>query len=149
MREPAKRQNDSAWEALFEKYDILSYIDADGKFIISAPQIKEYREPRLMVKFDHKINLPRIFAENNLSILPISRKDYIISHFEVYHPLKGLEQPATHFSLPTNMQSLNGSNIPSEAIAINCGIWDTCGFFGRRNAVCHSVRTYGIRSVSF
>ena len=122
MREPTKRQNDRAWEILFAQYDILSHISTDGHFIISAPQIKEYREPRLMVKFDHKINLPRIFAENNLSILPISRKDYIISHFEVYHPLKGLEQSITHASLPTNMQSLDGSNIPSEAIAINCAL---------------------------
>lgn len=53
MSEQTKSQNDKAWEALFEKYDILSHIESDGKFIISASQIKEYREPRLMAKFDH------------------------------------------------------------------------------------------------
>ena len=32
MSEQTKSQNDKAWEALFEKYDILSHIESDGKF---------------------------------------------------------------------------------------------------------------------
>ena len=58
--------NDTAWENLFEKYHILNEIKQNGKFTISAEQIKEFREPRLMTKFDHKINLPQIFFQNNL-----------------------------------------------------------------------------------
>ena len=92
MSERTKSQNDRAWEALFEKYDILPHIQSDGKFIISASQIKEYREPRLMAKFDHRINLPHIFAENHLAILPISRGDYVISHFEAYQTFEELEK---------------------------------------------------------
>ena len=34
MSEKAKGQNDRAWEALFEKYDILSHIRQEGKFEI-------------------------------------------------------------------------------------------------------------------
>ena len=44
----AKSLNDVAWEALFDKYDILNRIDMNGSFRISAAQIREYREPRLM-----------------------------------------------------------------------------------------------------
>ena len=47
-------QNDTAWEELFDKYNILFNIEKDGKYLISANQIKEFREPRLMTKFDHK-----------------------------------------------------------------------------------------------
>ncbi|EDN7485605.1 hypothetical protein F3349_15970, partial [Listeria monocytogenes] len=54
-------QTDEAWERLFEKYNILEVIERDGVFIISAQQIKEYREARLMTKFDHKANLPNLF----------------------------------------------------------------------------------------
>ena len=86
MSEKAKGQNDRAWEALFEKNNILSHIRQEGKFVISAAQIKEYREPRLMAKFDHRINLPQIFSEHQLAILPISRGDYVISHFDAYQP---------------------------------------------------------------
>jgi len=122
MSEQAKSQNDEAWEALFEKYDILPHIESDGKFTISASQIKEYREPRLMAKFDHHINLPQIFAENRLTILPISRGDYVISHFEAYQPFEVLDGSVIRASLPAHLQSLDANNIPSETIAINCAL---------------------------
>lgn len=76
--------NDTAWENLFAKYNILDEINQNGKFIISARQIKEFREPRLMTKFDHKVNLPVIFSENNLSILPITRGEYRVENI-LYH----------------------------------------------------------------
>lgn len=122
MSEQAKSQNDTAWEALFRKYDILPSIESEGKFIISASQIKEYREPRLMAKFDHNINLPQIFARNNLAILPISRGDYIISHFEAYQPFGVQNKSIAQVSLPANLQSLDANHIPSETIAINCAL---------------------------
>lgn len=122
MSEHPKSQNDKAWEALFEKYDILSRIESAGRFIISSAQIKEYREPRLMAKFDHGINLPRIFAENHLAILPISRGDYVISHFEAYQPFPPPDRSIARVFLPANLQSLDANHIPSEAIAINCAL---------------------------
>lgn len=117
-----KSKNDLAWEALFERYDILSRIEAEGKFIISASQIKEYREPRLMAKFDHGINLPQIFAENDLAILPISRGDYVISYFKAYQPFETLDTTITRTRLPFGLQSFDMNNIPSEAIAINAAL---------------------------
>ena len=120
MNKKDKRQNDNAWELLFDKYDILSHIEKDGKYIISSGKIKEFREPRLMAKFDHSINLPHIFAENNLSILPISRGDYIISNFQTYQPFESLDSTVFRASLPANLQSLDPNNIQSETMAINC-----------------------------
>ncbi|MDR2047036.1 MAG: transcriptional regulator [Clostridiales bacterium] len=117
-----KSLNDTAWEQLFSKYDILNQVDANGRFEISATQIKEFREPRLMAKFDHTINLPKIFANNQLAILPITRGDYIISHFDAYHKFEVDNSPVTRVSLPTYIQSLDSNNVPSEAIALNCAI---------------------------
>jgi len=122
MSDRIKGLNDRAWEALFEKYDILSHIEAEGKFVISASKIKEYREPRLMAKFDHNINLPQIFSENNLAILPISRGDYVISHFEAYQPFEVLDKSIKRVSLPVQIQSLDINKITSETIAINCAL---------------------------
>ena len=107
MNNRPKTQNDVAWEALFDRYDILNQIDSNGQFIISASQIKEYREPRLMAKFDHGINLPFIFADNNLAILPISRGDYVISNFKAYQPFESLDATITRASLPAHIQSLD------------------------------------------
>lgn len=113
---------EDAWEKLFEKYDILHQIDVNGEFRISAAQIKEFREPRLMAKFDHTINLPKIFADNHLAILPITRGDYVISHFDAYHKFESQNNPITRVSLPNYIQSLNTNNIPSETIALNCAV---------------------------
>lgn len=117
-----KSANDKAWEKLFEKYKILSYVDTNEIFNISASQIKEFREPRLMAKFDHTINLPQIFFDNGLSILPKTRGSYAISHFDAYHKFEDANLPITRLSLPTYLQSLNSNNIRSETVALNCAI---------------------------
>lgn len=114
--------NDKAWEKLFNKYNILQHIEDNGFFNISANQIKEFREPRLMAKFDHTINLPKLFADNGLAILPITRGDYVIAHFDAYHRFETDSSPITKVSLPTYIQSLDSDNIPSEAIALNCAV---------------------------
>ncbi|MFZ3069902.1 MAG: hypothetical protein WA110_02100, partial [Anaerolineaceae bacterium] len=106
----------------FTEYDILNQIDVTGQFEISSVQIKEFREPRLMAKFDHTINLPKLFSDNHLAILPITRGDYVISHFDAYHKFEDSDTPITRVSLPTYIQSLDSSNVPSEAIALNCAV---------------------------
>lgn len=119
------RVNDTEWKKLFDKYNILDVIQKQGEFIISANQIKEFREPRLMTKFDHRINLPTVFAENNLAILPITRNKYAISSFLAY---KELEEPITEvqrISIPPYIQSLIPQFLVSEAIALNCA--NACG----------------------
>ncbi len=75
-----------------------------------------------MVKFDHSINRPKLFSDNGLSILPITRGDYVISHFDAYHRFEAVDSSITRVSLPNYIQSLDASNIPSEAIALNCAI---------------------------
>lgn len=117
--------NDTAWERLFEMHDILAEIEKNGHFIISAMQIKEVREPRLMTKFDHKINLPNIFAANNLSILPITRGDYIISSFSAYKEFDEPSQDIQRISIPAHIQSLMPQFLVSETIALNCA--NACG----------------------
>ena len=112
-------QNDIAWNTLFDRFNILDEINHQGHFIISANDIKKEREPRLMSKFDHSINLPKAFRDNDLAILPISRGDYIISKFDAYHSFESNAAPIQQFSLPDNLQSINDENIPSETIAIN------------------------------
>lgn len=115
-------KNDEAWNKLFEKYDILNKIEQNNSYKITAEQIIEFREPRLMTKFDHTINLPKIFIDNKLSILPVTRGSYIISHFNAYHNFETESLDIIRASLPSYIQSLDYGEIKSEAIALNCAI---------------------------
>ena len=116
-----KTKNDQAWESLFTKYNILDNINDDGHFMIRAKEINEFREARLMTKFDHKANLPSLFQDHKLSILPITRGDYIISDFEAYRSFEQDDDiPIKYLKFPNHIQSIDFENITSEATAINC-----------------------------
>ena len=81
----------SYWNNIFEKYKILEQIDKDGKFEISSSQINEFKEARLMTKFDNASQLPQIFKENELSILPITRGNYIIAPMDIFYKFPMIE----------------------------------------------------------
>lgn len=111
--------NELAWIKLFEKYNILQNIDNKGYFFISSAQINEYRQARLMTKFDHESNLPKIFSENSLAILPVTRGDYIISRFKAYHEFEEIKNDVKNVNPPSFIQSLNYNNVTSETTALN------------------------------
>ena len=117
--------NDTAWETLFVRHNILDEISKAGLFRITADQIKAEREPRLMTKFDHRVNLPSIFRDNNLAILPVTRGDYVISRFSAYHDFERCALECQRVNLPLGIQSLLPQYIVSEAIALNCA--NACG----------------------
>lgn len=113
-------KNDKAWKRLFDKYKILDAIDTHGYFQIDAAQINEFREARLMTKFDHKANLPELFSKHNLAILPITRGSYIISRFDAYKEIEPIDSPVTKVAFPEYLESINYESITSESIALNC-----------------------------
>lgn len=78
-----------------------------------------------MTKFDHKVNLPQIFVDHNLSILPISRGDYIISSFCAYQEFAPPNANVQKISIPAHIQSLMPQFLVSESIALNCA--SVCG----------------------
>lgn len=110
-----------AWSKLFEKYDILNKIQNEGAFFITANQIKEFKEPRLMAKWDSSENLPSIFKNHNINILPISRNGYVLSDFKLYEPIPELGEYITEMQkieIP-EYETIDIGNISSEANAIN------------------------------
>lgn len=111
----------SYWNNIFEKYKILDQINKDGKFEISASQINEFREARLMTKFDNASQLPQIFTENELSILPITRGSYVIAPMDIFHKFPMIESSneISYFNFPDNIQTLLPDNINSESLALN------------------------------
>lgn len=112
-------KNDIAWNKLFSKHSILEKVSNEGYFKISSKQINEFREARLMTKFDHSSQLPAIFETNKLTILPISRGDYEIGPYEIFHSITNYESSIKAITFPDFLESLNHLEITSEATAIN------------------------------
>ena len=98
--------NQKAWEILFQRHKILEQVANNGVCYISAAQIKKEREPRLMAKFDHTINLPPIFTKNKLSILPITRGDYAIALFDAYHTFVPISTEINQVTMPSYIQNI-------------------------------------------
>jgi hypothetical protein len=112
---------DKAWEKLFDRYEILKHIQRKGIYEIEAKKIREVREPRLMAKFDHYSNLPSLFKEHNLSILPISRSSYIIGQFEVYEKVKyNSNLKPIQVDFPKEITTIDPTNLYSESSALHC-----------------------------
>ncbi|MFD1454582.1 type II restriction enzyme [Levilactobacillus lanxiensis] len=115
----AESKLDNAWDKLFEKYDITNEVESKGKFIISANQIKEFREPRLMTKFDWKSARPKKFISHKLSILPDSRGEYVIGKFRAYQELNYKEIRPISVKMTDWVRSFDDFTVSSEAVALN------------------------------
>lgn len=110
-----------AWQKLIDKYNILDEIEKNGVFKISATQIKEVKEPRLMAKWDSSEQLPESLKKNKINILPDSRSSYILSDFLLYQDIPQLLEHVKNMPkvvLP-ELETIDVDNITSEANAIN------------------------------
>lgn len=110
-----------AWEKLIEKYNIINKVATDGVFHIKASEIKEFKEPRLMAKWDCTATLPSVFKNNNLNILPDSRNSYVLGDFILYEEIPELTEAVNkmdYVELP-EYETIDVNNISSEANAIN------------------------------
>lgn len=112
---------DKNWDKIFEKHSILEEIDKNGYYNITATEINEFKEARLMTKFDHRDNLPDLFYNHNLSILPTTRGSYIIGKYDAYTKLSYNSKIETkRVSFPEWIETVDYMNLYSEASVINC-----------------------------
>ncbi|MCL6587639.1 MAG: translation elongation factor [Anoxybacillus sp.] len=114
-----KTKNDAAWEQLFDKYRILQHIEQNGFYEITADVIRQYREPRLMCKFDHKNHLPDIFADHRLSILPISRSAYVIGDFSTFAEVTYQKMKPQAMNIPYDIETIQADDLYSESAALH------------------------------
>ena len=110
------------WEEIFIDYDVLNKIDKDGFFTITADEIRKYKEPRLMAKFDYSRQLPKIFKDNGLGILPIKNGEYIIGKFNLFEKISNTGYEDVEIKkvrLPKFIETIDPDNIYSESNALN------------------------------
>lgn len=115
----SKSKNDIAWERIFERYRILDRLANNERVAISSSAINEFREARLMTKFDHRSRLPELFIKHKLSILPTSRGTYEIGPFETFCDFNKDEIEVTPIDSPVFLDSIDYRDMTNESMAIN------------------------------
>ena len=105
--------------------DLYSYVTAN--------QIKQItqKEPRIMAKMDRIESLPKIFSENNLFLLPISRSEYAIVKGDGHHKPEQFEVKPEIFrtskAFPTSAVGIEGESVFLD-YANSCGLIERlCG----------------------
>lgn len=128
---------DDKWEILFEKYKIREEIREKGRFFITADQIREVKEPRLMTKFDTRESRPEVFGRK-IGILPVTRGSYVLGEFDLYQDFPDTWDSGGNLAaakIPDYFETIDINDIRSEAGAIHvmglAGILDD--FLGERD----------------
>ena len=106
---------DDNWKRIFDKYNIEQKVKSNGLFYITADQIKEFKEPRLMTKFDTRESLPSVFG-SKLAILPVTRGKYVIGEFDLYQDfpeVKSEIKQITNIKIPDYFETIDINRITS------------------------------------
>ena len=120
-----KKTVSELWDDIFSDYNIISEINTHGFFKIIADQIRKYKEPRLMTKFDFSKQLPTIFKSNDLGILPITNGEYIIGKFNLFKNISLTNYEdilPKKMQLPSYIETIDPDNIYSESNALNVAL---------------------------
>ena len=130
--------------------DIISQSNIDvSKSInyITTKQIKQItnENPRLMAKMDKIENLPKIFRENSLFLLPVSRKEYAIVKGIGYHKLETISdvKPITHVTqvpLSASLKAESEGVLPEHA--------NSCGLLGKVTGTPNLIQTFRGRTTT-
>ncbi len=108
---------EQSWEVLFDRHNILSKVNDEGFYQISSTEINTVKEARLMAKFDQSSQLPHVFKDNKLSIVPITRGEYIIGPFATHTPVVYADIKPKYVSIP-NLETIDYTNLYSESSAL-------------------------------
>lgn len=144
------RSANEAWKRLLEKYPIIEEVGKNGSYRILANEIREFREPRLMAKWDSSDALPEVLRRRRLNLLPDSRNSYILGDFLLYQEIPKLQEHVTgmiHVDMP-EYESIDVNRISSEANAVHAlllsGILDDFIGDGRNQATFNGRMGTGI-----
>ena len=117
-----EKKAEEAWQGLITKYRISEEIEAYGQCEVSAEQMKEFREPRLMAKWDSEDVLPSVLKDRHWNILPVSRSSYTVGDFKLYEtlpPFLPARQSMKTMHFASSYESIDLNQISSEANAIH------------------------------
>jgi hypothetical protein len=125
--------------------DIISQLNIDVSKplnYITAKQIKQItnEDARLMAKIDRIESLPRVFRENNLFLLPISRKEYSMVRGAGYHNLEQITDLKP--TIYTTQLPFPTSSLTAESEGVLLEYANSCGLLGKVTGTPNLFQTF-------
>jgi len=116
-------KNDDAWAKIFAKSpEIMQAIEANAYCDIDANTIKEFREPRLACKIDHREHTPKPLKEKGLSVLAIKNGLYRVARTDPFVDIRLTNAAPKIHSLPKHLEALAPDSIKSESKALDAAL---------------------------
>jgi len=116
-----KSRKSEKWSKIIQEANLDLNVSIN---VITAKQIKDIsgEEPRLMAKMDSLNDVPTIFKNYNIIILPVSRREYVLVKGKCFHILEEDQRsPLIHYSeIPINNSKKNESYYLD--YAFSCGM---------------------------
>jgi hypothetical protein len=114
-------KRDDEWEVVFESLQLRNKLSSSDWVTLRASEIKSLGyEPRLLAKIDHSKDLPSVFKELKLGILPLSIDSYAVGFFNTFFPIGGLDPDRKKLKLGEAVfQTLNSQDFSSESSMLN------------------------------
>jgi hypothetical protein len=119
-----RKRNLEKWTNIF---DALKIDISKPMTVVTSAQIKEIAEvdTRLMTKIDTVRRLPEVFQNNNLFLVPISRKEFAIVKGTGYHTLESIDKKTKVYTtskpLPTSATKIKSESVFLD-YANSCGL---------------------------
>lgn len=110
---------DKAWKEILARYPIEEKTRRGGLYEIQASEIKAFREPRLMTKFDTSESVAAPLKELGLNVLPVSRRSYVLGNFDLYEKFPDVTELRPKAIILPDYETLRLENLTSESNAIN------------------------------
>lgn len=113
---------DKVWIRIFKHFGILHEVNNNSYFDITAEELKQFAEPRLLCKIDYRNKLPTPFKTNDLSILAIQNGLYRIAKTDPFFSInlgKIGKLPILVKELPNFITTIDVLNISGESQALD------------------------------
>lgn len=134
--------NERAWSLAIEKLNLDEKISSEGLAFVTADELREFREPRLMAKFDKFEDMPSCLRERGWAILGITNSSYAVGHIRTHLSLSRFDEQPTTVHWLSEMDTLQLEDVTNETnaamIAYHSGVLET--FVGEKLDFTHFGR---------
>lgn len=140
MKKKSTESLDDVWTRIFKHYGIPSHVAKHGYLEITAKELKQFHEPRLLCKIDFEEKRPTAFKKSGLSILATKNGLYKIAPTNPFFKIsltKLASKKIIEKTLPLFISTIDPDNISSESQALDAaaasGILDD--YIGEKTAL--------------